>query len=156
MDVSSQAQIHVESILQSLREIGNIILSRTLVGEEPKQLSAQAMSLLVLREEPDELARTALENEGNSFHLTSLSIQLANVTQFVDSQVGTRTSVLICAEQNFIVKLRHYINVTGHAVNKSLSKLSGSYGDYLYAAGREIVPNTGANATKFFTLATKS
>ena len=88
MDVSSQARIHVEIILQSLREIGNIILSRTLVGEEPKQLSAQAMSLLVLREEPDELARTALENEGNSFHLTSLSIQLANVTHFVDSQVG--------------------------------------------------------------------
>ena len=30
------------------------------------------------------------------------------------------------------MKLRHYINVKGHAINKSLSKLSGSYGDYLY------------------------
>lgn len=132
MDVLLQPRIHVESILKSLKEIGNIILSRTLVGEEPKQLSAQAMSLLVLREEPDKLAKTTLANKGNSFHLTSLSIQLANVTQFVDSQVGTRTSVLNCAEQNFIVKLRHYINVEGHAVNKSLSKLSSLQGDYLY------------------------
>ena len=132
MDVLLQARIHVESILQSLKEIGNIILSRTLVGEEPKQLSAQAMSLLVLREEPDKLARTTLANKGNSFHLTSLSIPLANVTQFVDSQVGTRTSVLNCAEQNFIVKLHHYINVEGHAVNKSLSKLSSLQRDYLY------------------------
>ena len=132
MDVLSQARIHVESILQSLREVGNIILSRTMVGEEPKQLSAQATSLLVLREEPDKLAGTTLTNKGNSFCLTSLSIQLANVTQFVDSQVGTRTSVLNCTEQNFIVKLHHYITVEGHAVNKSLSELSGSYGDYLY------------------------
>ena len=36
------------------------------------------------------LARTVLTNKGNSFQLTSLAIQLANVTQFVDSQVGTR------------------------------------------------------------------
>ena len=27
---------------------------------------------------------------------------------------------------------------------------------YTYNAGREITPNTGANVTKFFTLATKS
>ena len=27
---------------------------------------------------------------------------------------------------------------------------------YTYSAGREIAPNTGANATKYFTLATKS
>ena len=27
---------------------------------------------------------------------------------------------------------------------------------YKYYAGREIAPNTGANATKFFTLTTKS
>ena len=91
-------------------------MSRTLVGEEPKQLSANAMSLLVLREEPDKLVRTALANKGNSFHLTSLPIQLANVTQFVDSQVGTRNSVLNCAERNFIVTLRHHNNVKGHAV----------------------------------------
>lgn len=86
-----QAQINVENILQSLKEIGSIILSRTLVGEEQKKLSAQAMCLLVLREEPDMLARTVLTNRGNSFQLPSLPIQLANVTQFLDSQVGTRT-----------------------------------------------------------------
>ena len=60
------------------------------MGEEQKKLTAQALSLLVLREEPDMLARTVLTNKGNSFQLTSLAIQLANVTQFVDSQVGTR------------------------------------------------------------------
>ena len=27
---------------------------------------------------------------------------------------------------------------------------------YIYSTGREIAPNRGANATKFFTLATKS
>ena len=86
-----QARIHIESILQSLKEIGNIILSRTLVGEEPKKLSAHAMSLLVLREEPDMLAKTILTNKGNSFQLTSLPIQLANVTQYIDSQVGSET-----------------------------------------------------------------
>lgn len=86
-----QARIQVESILQSLKEIGSIILSRTLVGEELKKLSARAMSLLLLREEPNMLARTVLKNEGNSFQLSSLPIQLFNATQFVDSQVGTRT-----------------------------------------------------------------
>ena len=91
MYVLFQAQIYVENILQSLKEIGSILLSRTLVGEEQKKLTSHAMSLLVLREEPDMLARTVLTNKGNSFQLTSLGIQLANVTQFVDSQVGTRT-----------------------------------------------------------------
>ena len=91
MYILFQAQIYVENILQSLKEIGSILLSRTLVGEEQKKLTAHAMSLLVLREEPDMLARTVLTNKGNSFQLTSLGIQLANVTQFVDSQVGTRT-----------------------------------------------------------------
>lgn len=86
-----QARIHVESILQSLKEIGSILLSRSLVGEEPKQLTAQAMSVLVLREEPEMLVRAALTSKGNGFQFTSLPIQLANVTQFVDSQVGTRT-----------------------------------------------------------------
>ncbi|XP_022807270.1 polycystic kidney disease protein 1-like 2 [Stylophora pistillata] len=83
-----QSRIHVELILKSLREIGSIILSRTLVGEEPKKFSAPAMSLLVLREEPDFLVRTVLTNKGNSFQLTSLPIQLA-VTQYVDSQMIT-------------------------------------------------------------------
>lgn len=64
---------------------------RTLVGEEPKELPAQAMSLLVLREEPQLLAGTVLSNSGNSFQLTSLPFQLDNDAQFVDSQVGIRT-----------------------------------------------------------------
>ena len=91
MYVLFQAQIRVEIILKSLKEIGSTLLSRTLVGEEQKKLTAHTMSLLLLREEPDMLARTVLTDKGNSFQLTSLAIQLANVTQFVDSQVGTRT-----------------------------------------------------------------
>ena len=90
MYVLFQAQIRVESILQSLNEIGSILLFQTLVGEDPKDLTASAMSLLVLREEPHILARTLLTSKGNSFQLP---IQLANVTQYVDSQVGTRTSM---------------------------------------------------------------
>ena len=86
-----QARIHAESILGVLREVGSILLSRTLVGEEQKTLTAHNMSLLLLREEPDMLARTVLTNKGNSFQLTSLAIQLANVTQYIDSQVGTIT-----------------------------------------------------------------
>lgn len=98
-----QARIHVESILQSLKEIGSIILSRTLVGEEPKKLSAHSMSLLILREEPDMLAKTILINKGNSFQLTSLPIQLADVTQYIDSQVGTGT--IDCTAHNAIVNI---------------------------------------------------
>ena len=93
MYVLFQAQIRIESILQSLNEIGSILLFQTLVGEDPKDLTASAMSLLVLREEPHMLARTLLTSKGNSFQLTSLPIHLANVTQYVDSQVGTRTSM---------------------------------------------------------------
>ena len=100
MYVLFQAQIHVESILQSLKEIGSILLSRTLVGEEQKKLTAKAMSLLVMREEPDILARTVLTNKGNSFQFTSLAIQLANDTQYIDSQVGTGT--IDGASYNFI------------------------------------------------------
>ena len=83
-----QARIHVESILHSLKDVGSAILSRTLVGEEPKELPAQAMSLLVFREEPKLLAGTILSNKGNSFQLSSLPIELENNTYFVDSQVG--------------------------------------------------------------------
>ena len=86
-----QARIHVESILHCLKDIGSTILSRTLVGEEPKELSAQAMSLLVFREEPKLLAGTVLSNKGNSFQFTSLPFQLDDDTPFVDSRVGTRT-----------------------------------------------------------------
>ena len=83
-----QARIHVESILHSLKDVGSAILSRTLIGEEPKELPAQAMSLLVFREEPKLLAATILSNKGNSFQLSSLPIALENNTYFVDSQVG--------------------------------------------------------------------
>lgn len=83
-----QARIHVESILHSLKDVGSAILSRTLIGEEPKELPAQAMSLLVFREEPKLLAGTILSNKGNSFQLSSLPIALENNTYFVDSQVG--------------------------------------------------------------------
>ena len=83
-----QARIHVESILHSLKDVGSVILSRTLFGEEPKELPAQAMSLLVFREEPKLLAGTILSNKGNSFQLSSLPIALENNTYFVDSQVG--------------------------------------------------------------------
>lgn len=72
-------------------------MSRTLVGEEQKTLTAYNMSLLLLREEPDVLARTVLTHKGNSFQLTSLAIQLANVTQYIDSQVGTITIDLCIA-----------------------------------------------------------
>ena len=67
------------------------MLSRTLVGEEPKELPAQAMSLLVFREEPMLLTGIVLSNKGNSFQLTSLPIQLDNDAHFVDSKVGIRT-----------------------------------------------------------------
>ena len=83
-----QARIHVESILHSLKDVGSAILSRTLIGEEPKELPAQAMSLLVFREEPNLLAGTILSNKGNSFQLSSLPIELENNTYFVDSQVS--------------------------------------------------------------------
>ena len=103
ISVLFQAQIHVDSILQSLKEIGSILLSRNLVGEAQKELTAQAMSLLVLREEPYMLAGTVLTSKGNSFQLTSLSIQLANVTQYVDSKVGTGT--IDSASHNFTVNI---------------------------------------------------
>ena len=103
ISVLFQAQIHVDSILQSLKEIGSILLSRNLVGEAQKELTAQAMSLLVLREEPYMLAGTVLTSKGNSFQLTSLPIQLANVTQYVDSKVGTGT--IDSASHNFTVNI---------------------------------------------------
>ena len=53
------------------------------------------------------LARTVLTDKGNSFQLTSIAIQLANVTQFVDSQVGTRT--IDCASHNFIANIAHLL-----------------------------------------------
>ena len=55
------------------------------------------------------LARTVLTDRGNSFQLTSIAIQLANVTQFVDSQVGTRT--IDCASHNFIANIAHLLKL---------------------------------------------
>ena len=46
------------------------------------------------------LAKTILTNKGNSFQLTSLPIQLANVTQYIDSQVGTET--IDCTTHNVL------------------------------------------------------
>lgn len=89
-----QARIRVEKLLHSLKDVGSTILSRTLVGEEPRKLPARAMSLLVLREEPKLLAGTILLNKGNSFQLTSLPIELDNA-YFVDSQVGMRTTITL-------------------------------------------------------------
>ena len=71
-----------------MEEVGSMILSRTLVGEEPKELPAQAVSLLVSREEPNLLVGTVLSNKGNSFNFPSVPNLFGNVTQFVDSQVG--------------------------------------------------------------------
>lgn len=84
-------------------------MSRTFVGEEQKKLSAQAVSLLVLREVPNLLARTVLSDKGNSFQLTSLPIQLASVTQYVDSQVGIRNTELQGKEPQY--KYNAAINV---------------------------------------------
>ena len=78
-------------------------MSRTLVGEEPKELPARAMSLLVFREEPKLFAGTVLSNKGNSFQLISLPFQLDNDAQFVDSQVGIRTPKL--HKYNFVVNI---------------------------------------------------
>lgn len=64
-------------------------MSQTLVGEEPTELSAQAVTLLVSREEPDLLAGSVLSTDkGSSFTLPSVPNFFCNGTQFVDSQVG--------------------------------------------------------------------
>ena len=96
-----QARIHVGKLLHSLKDVGSTFLSRTLVGEEPRKLPAQAMSLLVLREEPKLLAGTILLNKGNSFQLTSLPIELDNA-YFVDSQVGMRTTIILHRTQFYV------------------------------------------------------
>lgn len=115
-----QARILVESILHSLRDVGSTVLSRTLVGEEPKELPAQAMSLLVFREEPKLLAGTVLSNNGNSFRLTSLPFHLDNDTQFVDSQVGVRTIKL------HRIQLYYKYFATIYVVERSVIPLSRS------------------------------
>ena len=65
------------------------MLSQTLVGEEPTELAAQAVTLLVSREEPDFLAGSVLSTgKGSSFTLPSVPNLFDNDTQFVDSKVG--------------------------------------------------------------------
>jgi len=64
-------------------------LSQTLVGEEPTELSAQAVTLLVSKEEPDLLAGSVLSTgKESSFTLPAVPNLFDNGTQFVDSQVG--------------------------------------------------------------------
>lgn len=87
-----KARVQVETLLHSLEEVGSTILSRTLVGEEPKELPAQAMSLLVSRQEPNSLAGTVLSNKGNSFQLPPASKLFDNSGHFVDSQVCKKPS----------------------------------------------------------------
>jgi len=74
-------------ILESLDSVGSTILSRTLIGEEPTELSARSVSLLVSREEPDLLAGSVLSSNGTSFSLPASADLFENGTQFVDSQV---------------------------------------------------------------------
>ena len=68
-------------------DVGSTILSRTLVGEEPKELSAKSVTVLVARMEPDSLADSVLASKGNSFTLPPSTELFRNSTQFVDSQV---------------------------------------------------------------------
>ena len=64
-------------------------MSQTLVGEEPTELLAQAVSLLVSREEPDLLAGSVMSTgKGSSFTLPSVPSLFDNGTRFVDSKVG--------------------------------------------------------------------
>lgn len=92
-----QAKERAIGILNSLEEVGNTILSRTLVGEEPIELSAPLVSLLVSREEPGLLAGSVLSNKGSSFTLPSVPNLFDNGTLFVDSQVGRNQLVKIMA-----------------------------------------------------------
>ena len=82
-----QSKERAVGILQSLDEVGSTILSQTLVGEEPRELSAWSVSLLVSREEPDLVAGSVLSSKGNSFILPSSAGLFGNNTEFVDSQV---------------------------------------------------------------------
>ena len=63
------------------------MLFRTIVGEKPRELSSQPVSLLVFREEPHMLPGSVLSNQDYSFALPSDSNLFGNSTLFVDSQV---------------------------------------------------------------------
>ncbi|XP_078344032.1 polycystin family receptor for egg jelly-like [Oculina patagonica] len=110
------------SILNSLEEVGSTILSRTLVGEKPTELSAQVVSLLVSREEPDLLAGSVLSSNGNSFILPSVPNLFGNGTQFVDSQIITTSFVPFTwdpsgARVTTGVSSLELKNSTGHLLN---------------------------------------
>ena len=82
-----QSKARTIDLLHSLEDVGRTILSRTLVGEKPRQFSSQSVSLLVSREEPNLLAGSVLSNKGDSFMLPSNPNLFGNGQQFVDSQV---------------------------------------------------------------------
>ena len=64
-------------------------MSQTLIGEEPTELSSEAVTLLVSREEPGFLVGSVLSaGKGSSFTLPSVPKLLDNGAQFVDSKVG--------------------------------------------------------------------
>ncbi|KAJ7334469.1 hypothetical protein OS493_014786 [Desmophyllum pertusum] len=101
---------------------GSTILSRTLVGEEPTELSSQSVSLLVSREEPELLAGSVLTNKGSSFTLPSVSDLFGNGTQFVDSQMITTDFVAFSwdtsgARVTTGVSSLELKNSTGHLFN---------------------------------------
>jgi len=74
-----------------------MILSQTLVGEEPTELSSKAVTLLVSREEPGLLLGSVLSTgKGSIFTLPSVHNLFDNGTLFVDSKVGReRTSDVV-------------------------------------------------------------
>ena len=74
-------------MLQSLRVVGSTILSRTLVGEQPREISTGSLSFLVSREELGLVSGSVLSNERSSFTLPSSKELFGNDTEFVDSQV---------------------------------------------------------------------
>ena len=85
--VTFQSKARAHGILNSLGDVGSTILTRTLTGEKPRELSAKSVSLLVAREEPGLLAGSVLSSKGSSFTLPSSTDLFGNGTQFVDSQV---------------------------------------------------------------------
>ena len=71
-----------------MEKVGSTILSQTLVGEEPTELSSEAVTLLVSREEPGFLVGSVLSTgKGSSFTLPFVPNLFDNGTQFVDSKV---------------------------------------------------------------------
>ena len=91
-DVFLQAKQRAVGILNSLDDVGKTILSRILVGEEPREMLTRSVSLLVAREEPDLLAGSVISSQGSSFTLPSSTNLFGNETQFVETQVTFKTS----------------------------------------------------------------